>query len=254
MEEYKELDLYDILQASRSDSEVQIKKAYRRIAIKTHPDKASSDEERERFTQEFQKVAFAYSILSDAKRRKRYDVTGSVENIDLDDANFQDLFSQMCKTEITQEMIEQDKKEYREGGEERADILKYYKEGKGDIDYIFENVLHSDVLVDEERFTNIIRQAIVDKEVKEYGKFAKESKHTKSKRRRAAEKEAEEAEQMAKELKVKVPSGEADLALMIKARHESRFNSLIDNLEKKYAGAEKKKTSGKRSAKKAKKA
>lgn len=253
MDEFHDLDLYEILKASQNDSDAEIKKAYRRIAIKTHPDKASNDEERERFTQEFQKVAFAYSILSDTKRRKRYDTTGSVENIDLDDANFQDLFSQMCKTEITEEMIEQDKKEYREGGEERADILKYYKEGKGDLDYIFENVLHSDVLEDEERFTSIIKQAIADEEVREYGKFTKESKQVKKKRRRAAEEEAIEAEQMAKELKMKVPAGEADLALMIKARHESRFNSLIDNLEKKYAGAEKKKTN-KKSAKKAKKA
>lgn len=58
-----------------------IKKAYRRLALLNHPDKhgtASEDEKRAR-SLKFQQVGFAYAVLSDEKRRKRYDATGRTD-------------------------------------------------------------------------------------------------------------------------------------------------------------------------------
>jgi DnaJ family protein C protein 9 len=50
-----------------------IKKAYRRAALKCHPDKHShkQDEEKQQMSKEFQKVGFAYAVLSDETRKKR---------------------------------------------------------------------------------------------------------------------------------------------------------------------------------------
>lgn len=257
-EDYADIDPYEVLGVSKGKdaSEDDIKKAYRRKALMTHPDKAKDDEERERFHSEFQKVAFAYSVLSDKDRRARYDRTGSLEDIETEQS-FRDLFSDLCKTEITEEMLEQDKKEYRESGEEREDILRYYKESKGDMDVIFENVIHTDVLKDDERIRKIIQDAIDAKEVKAYPKFVKEGAASKKRRRKAAESEAAEAEALAEELGLnkakkanKSGNDEDALALMIKKRGEDRFNSMISNLEAKYGGAsKKKKTSSKNKAK-----
>lgn len=238
--EYHDLDPYKTLDLSGDPSTIssdKIKKAYRKRALKCHPDKASSDEQRQEFHGEFQKVAFAYSILSDPKRKARFDKTGSLEDVVGDDeASIVDLFDDLCKGQVTKEMIEQDKKEYRESGEERVDILKYYIESKGDLDVVFENVLHSDITEDEDRFRSIIQDAISNKEVPSFKKFTKETNKIKSKRRKAAEREAAEAEQLAQEIGLdkKTDSSEESLALLIKSRGQKRFGSIIDNLEEKY--------------------
>ncbi len=66
-------DLYEILGVSKSASENEIKKAYRKIAMKYHPDKNPGDKEAE---QKFKEAAEAYSILSDASKRANYDRFG----------------------------------------------------------------------------------------------------------------------------------------------------------------------------------
>ncbi|ANB12698.1 DNAJ domain protein, DNAJC9 family [Sugiyamaella lignohabitans] len=245
----EEINPYEVLGLDQSKSkeitEQDIKKAYRRKALTTHPDKATNEEEKAIFHTEFQKVAFAYSVLSDAERRKVYDRTGSLSEVE-SEASFRDLFSDLCKAEVSKELIEQDKKEYRESGEEEQDILKYYKEGKGDMEFIFENVIHSDVLEDEERIRGIIQKAIDEKVVPAYSKFTKESATSKKKRRLAATKEAQEAEELAEELglnkaRAKANSDEDALALLIKSRHQDKFSSLINQLEAKYADEPKKK-------------
>jgi DnaJ family protein C protein 9 len=241
---------YEVLNLEDDTTKItaqDIKKAYRRQALKTHPDKAQNEQEREQFHIQFQKVAFAYSVLSDETRRAKYDRTGSLEEIE-DEQSFRDLFSDLCKAEVSKELIEKDKKEYRESGEEEEDILYYYQEGKGDMDVIFENVIHTDVIEDEDRIRAIIQTALDEKKVKPYGQFVKESEKSKKKRRKAAEKEAKEAEEMAEKLGLnkargKGKSDEDALALMIKQRGEKRFNSLIDTLEAKYAPKKKPKKS-----------
>jgi DnaJ family protein C protein 9 len=239
--DYHDLDPYKALDLTKDPSSItaeEIKKAYRKKALKCHPDKATSDEQRQDFHNEFQTVAFAYSVLSDPKRRQRYDRTGSLEQLVADDeASIADLFSDLCKGQVTKEMIEQDKKDYRESGEEERDILDYYKQNKGDLDVVFENVLHSDITVDEERFRSIIQHAIDKKEVPAYKRFTKETEKDKKKRLKAAQQEAVEAEELAKELGLgKKHKSEDSLALLIKQRGEKRFGSLIDSLEEKYGG------------------
>lgn len=66
-------DYYEILGVSKSSSEEEIKKAYRKMAIKYHPDKNQGDKEAE---EKFKEAAEAYEVLSDAEKRRRYDQFG----------------------------------------------------------------------------------------------------------------------------------------------------------------------------------
>ena len=63
--------------------------SYRKLAIKYHPDKNHSSEA----TQKFQDIAVAYEILSDPEKRKRYDLTGSIEEDMIEFDPFSSMFN-----------------------------------------------------------------------------------------------------------------------------------------------------------------
>jgi molecular chaperone DnaJ len=66
-------DYYEILEVAKGASEDEIKKAYRKMAIKYHPDKNPDDPTAE---DKFKEAAEAYGVLSDAQKRQRYDQFG----------------------------------------------------------------------------------------------------------------------------------------------------------------------------------
>lgn len=66
-------DYYEILGCDRSANESTLKKAYRKLAVKWHPDKNPDNAEA---TEKFQKISEAYATLSDAPKRKLYDQYG----------------------------------------------------------------------------------------------------------------------------------------------------------------------------------
>jgi molecular chaperone DnaJ len=66
-------DYYEVLEVNRTASDPEIKSAYRRLAIKFHPDKNPGDNAAE---ERFKEAAEAYAVLSDAEQRKRYDRFG----------------------------------------------------------------------------------------------------------------------------------------------------------------------------------
>jgi curved DNA-binding protein CbpA len=72
-----EEDLYKLLGVSRTASKKEIKSAYRKKALDTHPDKNRGREEEA--AKEFQKVVHAFEILSDDTSRRRYDSTGRTD-------------------------------------------------------------------------------------------------------------------------------------------------------------------------------
>ncbi|MFZ7128282.1 MAG: DnaJ C-terminal domain-containing protein [Desulfobacterales bacterium] len=67
-------DYYQILGVSKSASEDEIKRAYRKLAMKYHPDHAQGDKGAE---EKFKKISEAYAVLSDKEKRKQYDMYGS---------------------------------------------------------------------------------------------------------------------------------------------------------------------------------
>jgi len=69
----KPRDYYEVLGVDRSASEDDVKKAYRRLALKHHPDRNPGDAEAEA---RFKAAAEAYNVLGDARRRAQYDQFG----------------------------------------------------------------------------------------------------------------------------------------------------------------------------------
>jgi len=68
-------DLYEILGVAKGANDKEIKAAYRRLALKYHPDKNKGDKEAET---KFKEINMAYEVLSDNQKRKQYDQFGAV--------------------------------------------------------------------------------------------------------------------------------------------------------------------------------
>jgi len=66
-------DYYEVLGVTKTASEQEIKSAYRRLAVKYHPDKNPNDASAE---EKFKEAAEAYSVLQDSEQRRRYDRFG----------------------------------------------------------------------------------------------------------------------------------------------------------------------------------
>ena len=66
-------DYYEVLGVSKSADATEIKKAYRKLALKYHPDKNPGDKEAE---EKFKEAAEAYDVLSNEEKRHRYDQFG----------------------------------------------------------------------------------------------------------------------------------------------------------------------------------
>lgn len=83
-------DYYEILGVPRDSTEKQIKKAFRKLAVKYHPDKNKEEGAEEKFRE----IAKAYDTLSDKEKRKRYDQFGEDEQRahTFQHGNFQDIF------------------------------------------------------------------------------------------------------------------------------------------------------------------
>lgn len=76
-------DYYKILGVDKNASDSDLKKAYRKLALKYHPDHAKGDKSSE---EKFKQISEAYAVLSDPEKRKQYDQFGS--------AGFQQRYSQ----------------------------------------------------------------------------------------------------------------------------------------------------------------
>ncbi|KAK3349997.1 DnaJ domain-containing protein [Lasiosphaeria hispida] len=247
------IDPYEVLEIDRTATADQVKSAYRKAALKNHPDKVS-DDKKDEATEKFQSIAFAYAVLSDTARRKRYDETGSTSEAIVDSEGFSwsEFYRAQFQDAISEDAINQFATKYKGSDEEKNDILAAYEEFKGDMDGIYETVMLSNVLEDDERIRKVIDDAITDGEVESFAKYRKETKKSKQARIKAAKSESKEADELAKELGVydklrgkKSKDSEASLAALIQRNQASRA-SAFDQLAEKYGAAPKSSKSGKK--------
>jgi curved DNA-binding protein CbpA len=77
-------DYYDILGVSKTADEAEIKRAYKKMAIKFHPDKNNADNSADAF----KKISHAFQILSDKGKRDNYDRYGTEEGMTSNNIKF----------------------------------------------------------------------------------------------------------------------------------------------------------------------
>jgi DnaJ family protein C protein 9 len=243
------IDPYTTLNLDKTATNDQIRSAYRKAALKHHPDKAPPSEKETAHTK-FQEIAFAYAILSDERRRKRYDVTGRTEeSLDGEDGeegfDWVSFYREQFRNAVTFKAIEAFAEEYRGSEEEREVVLEIYTKYEGKMEKLYQNVMLSDPAEDEERFRAIIDHAIKEGAVQGYKNYTEEPEKKRLRRvaqaKKRKEKEAKETEKHAADLgimkkgKARKEVVEEDLAALIQQRQKVRAGDFLADLEAKYA-------------------
>ncbi|ROW06637.1 hypothetical protein VPNG_06727 [Cytospora leucostoma] len=270
------IDPYEVLGLERTATADQVKLAYRKAALKNHPgiptleltsgrhpppnqtDKVPEAQKATAHTT-FQGIALAYAVLSSPSRRARYDATGSTSEsvVDAEGFDWSDFYREQFADAVSGGAIARFAAAYKGSDEERDDVLAAYEAHGGDMDGVYESVMLSSVLEDDERFRGVIEEAIAAGDVEAYGAYTREGKRKREGRAAAARREAGEAEEYAKELGVhdklfgddgkgkgkgkgKESNGEDALAALIRGRQKERSEDFLANLAEKYAGGPKK--------------
>lgn len=113
------VDLYAVLNLTNTATPDDVKKSYRKLALIHHPDKhsAAAEDVKAAAALKFQQISFAYAVLSDDKRRQRYDKTGRTdEGLDfgVEDGGWEAYFEELFD-KVTKEKLDELKKEYQGG-------------------------------------------------------------------------------------------------------------------------------------------
>ena len=88
------VDLYAVLGVEKDVSTDELKRTYRKLALRLHPDKNPGNQEA---LEKFQEIGKAYAVLSDPAKRKYYDETGDTEELDVAPEEFVGMFQEMMR-------------------------------------------------------------------------------------------------------------------------------------------------------------
>lgn len=151
--------LYTRLGLTKDATAADIKKAYRVTSLKVHPDKNPNDPEA---AKKFQDVNEAYVILSDETKRKRYDMTGEIDEDNLDELinKCRFFYKEFCAEDIDDFATR-----YKNSKDEEEDLINFYEEHAGDLTKILHWIPLSENS-DVDRFVGIYEKLIKDKVLK----------------------------------------------------------------------------------------
>ncbi|XP_047528779.1 dnaJ homolog subfamily C member 9 [Vanessa atalanta] len=233
-------DLYEVLQISENASDKEVKKAYHKLSLKVHPDRVKDDEKLDA-TEKFKVLGGVHAILSDKNKRELYDATKSVDEDDYNVLKDKDwtVYWRLLFKKITDEDIKAYEKEYIGSDEEKNDLKNAYLAGKGDMDYIVDQVQFARS-EHEPRIRGILTEMIELGDIPAFKIFTHEPAKKRQRRHAKENREAKEAEELKNSLGLN--SGENSLELMIKQKQGARIkqmDSLINDLAAKYGGKSK---------------
>ena len=172
--------LYEVLGVDKTASESDIKRAYRRLSLKVHPDRVKQ-EEKELATKKFQALCKVHSILSDKDLRGVYDETGEVGEEIIDQERDWDYYWRVMFPKITTADIKNFEKKYKGSKDELSDLKENYLKFEGDMEKLLENIICGS-MEDEERFREVLQGCIDSGELPEYDAFVNEDRKKKKAR------------------------------------------------------------------------
>ena len=121
-------DYYEILGVSRTATEEELKKAYRKLALKYHPDRNPGDKQAE---EKFKEINEAYAVLSDSEKRQRYDRfghAGGFEGFDFSQGGFGDIFGDIFEDLFGGAASSQSRRRAERGSDLRYNITLSFEE------------------------------------------------------------------------------------------------------------------------------
>ena len=182
-EHFKTRCLFTALGVTKDANESELKKAYRLLSLKFHPDR-STNENKESNKCIFQTLSKIHVILANTEQRAVYDETGEL----LDDSDIcsqnrdWESYWRILFKKVTKQDIEKFEKEFKGTEKESEELMKYYLEYEGDMEQILTSVLCS-TEEDVDRFRVIIQTAIDCGELPAFDAFINEDSKKKKKRK-----------------------------------------------------------------------
>jgi DnaJ family protein C protein 9 len=228
-------DLYEVLNVSKDAGDAEIKKGYRKLSLKWHPDRhaEATEDKKAEITSKFQTLSKVHFILSDKDKRSYYDNTGTVLSEDgiEGDADWSDYW-RLLFPKITVKDIEGFMAKYIGSEDEKNDLKKAYCQYDGDMNKISESVIG----FDEDRTRKMLEEMIEAEELPAFDMFVNEPAKNREVRRKKLEKEHKLAAKESKK-KAATPKPDDDLVNAIQNRSKGNFDSMIASLEAKYGAS-----------------
>lgn len=219
LENNQSQSLYALLGVQKSATNVEIRKAYRRLVFLCHPDKNKTDPDA---STKFANISRAYKILSNPESRKIYDETGEYDDEENQgEINITETLNYFRKIYSPKD-IENFEKKYIGSKEEEEDLVNFYNENGGDMKNILEWIPFSKN-DDIERYMKIYEKLFKKKTLKKNKKF--EETNNKVKLLKEDKEEAKEASETLDKLTKQIMG----------KKRKRNYNEYLDNLKNKYA-------------------